>query len=74
MVELSVALVKALGAIIGAVISGAVSLVVASKQHSKSMALIEYRLKELELKQDKHNQLIERMYKVEAKVDAMQDK
>lgn len=51
--------------IIGALISGIVSLVVSSHQHSKSMAVIEYRIQELEKKMDKHNNLIERMAIVE---------
>lgn len=59
------ALITVAGTIIGALISGTVSLIVSSKQHNKSIALIEYRLKELEAKQDKHNSLIERMAIVE---------
>lgn len=35
------------------------------KSKDKIMALVEYRLKELEAKQDKHNSLIERVYKLE---------
>lgn len=34
----------------------------------KQTALMEYRLKELEKKVDKHNQVIERTYKLEQKV------
>lgn len=62
------AVVTTIGTIIGALISGAVSLAVASWQHNKSIALIEYRLGELEEKVDKHNNLVERMYKVEAQI------
>ena len=61
--------ITALSTIIGAVISGIVALVVAGKQHDKTIALIEYRLKELEKKQDKHNDLITRMTVVEAKIN-----
>lgn len=61
--------ITALSTIIGAVISGIVALVVAGKQHDKTIALIEYRLKELEKKQDKHNDLITRMTVVEAKMN-----
>ena len=60
------AVVTTLGTIIGALISGAGSLAVASWQHNKSIALIEYRLGELEEKVAKHNNLVERIYKVEA--------
>ena len=55
----------AIATIIGALISGIVSLIVSSHQHSKSMAVIEYRIQELEKKMDKHNNLIERMAVVE---------
>lgn len=59
------AITPAIATIIGALISGIVSLVVSSHQHSKSMAVIEYRIQELEKKMDKHNNLIERMAIVE---------
>lgn len=55
----------------GYVISGVVALIVASKQHSKSVALVEYRLKELEDKVDKHNNVIERLYVAEGKIDLL---
>lgn len=57
--------------IIPALISGVVALLVASGQNNKAMAVIEYRLKKLEEKVDKHNNLVERMYKVEAELDAL---
>ena len=61
-------LITAIATVIGAMISGVVSLIVSSNQHSKSMALIEYRLEQLERKVDLHNNLVERMAVVEAKV------
>lgn len=64
--------VTLIGTVLGALISGTISLFVASRQHDKSMALIEYRLKELEDKVDKHNNIVERMYKVEGKVEQLQ--
>ena len=63
--------ITALSTIIGAVISGIVAVIVAGKQHDKTTALIEYRLKELEDKVDKHNNLVERMYVVETKLGMM---
>ena len=66
---MEVAVITAISTVIGAVISGVVALVVAGKQHDKTVALIEYRLKELEKKQDKHNDLITRMTVVEAKLN-----
>ena len=61
-------IVSAISTIIGAVISGVVAVVVANKQHDKTMALVQYRLEELEKKVDKHNNLVERMYVVETKL------
>lgn len=59
----------------GYVISGLAAVVIASKQSSQSYAkftaLVEYRLKQLEEKVDKHNNLVERMYKVEAELEAI---
>ena len=63
------AFITALSTVIGSVISGIVAVIVAGKQHDKTIALIEYRLKELEEKQDKHNNLIERLYVVETKLN-----
>lgn len=62
---MNTALITAISTIVGALISGVVSLLVSSQQHDKSMALIEYRIGELEAKMDKHNNLIERMAIVE---------
>jgi cell division protein FtsL len=55
--------------IISSLISGFVAIVVCVftqiLQNSKTRALLEYRLMELEKKQDKHNDVIERTYKLE---------
>lgn len=55
--------------IISSLISGFVAIVVCVFtqvfQNSKTRALLEYRLMELEKKQDKHNDVIERTYKLE---------
>ena len=54
--------------IISSLISGFVAIAVCiftqALQNSKTRALIEYRLMELEKKQDKHNDVIERTYKL----------
>lgn len=52
----------------GYVISGLVALFVATKQHDKTTALIEYRLKQLEDKVDQHNNLVSRMAAVETEL------
>jgi len=59
--------------IIAAVISGAVTLAVclitSNAQAEKTRALLDYRLGELEKKQDKHNNLMERTFRLEGKMD-----
>ena len=59
------AMITAVATIIGALISGVVSLIVSSHQHDKAMALVEYRIGELEQKMDKHNNLVERTAVIE---------
>lgn len=65
---MTTALITAASTVVGAIISGIVALVVSSMQHDKTIALVEYRLGELEKKQDKHNDLIERMTLAEEKI------
>ena len=59
--------------IIAAAISAAVTLVVClvqnHAQNEKTRALLDYRLGELEKKQDKHNNLMERTYKLEGRMN-----
>lgn len=59
------AMITAIATIIGALISGVVSLLVSTHQHDKAMALVEYRIGELEEKMDKHNNLVERTAVIE---------
>ena len=58
-------------AVIAAMISGAVTLSVCMinnhYQQNRTRILIEYRLTQLEKKVDKHNNLVERTYKLEEK-------
>lgn len=63
-----------IGSIVGAVLSAVVAVYTANKQHDKTVALIEYRLKELEDKVDKHNNVIERLYVAEGKIDLLMKK
>lgn len=64
--------------ILTAVISGAsaaiAAIVVAVIQHRKTVALLEYRLMELEKKVDKHNNVIERTYDLESRADVFDEK
>ena len=62
------AVITALSTVIGAIISGIVALAVAKRQHDKTVALIDYRLGQLEKKVDKHNQIVERMAVAEEKI------
>ena len=54
--------------IIVALITGLLSLAGVYLANRKSSALIAYRIEQLEHKQDVHNGMIERMYKVEGRV------
>ena len=62
--------------VIAAVISGAVTLVVClvnnRAEAAKTRALLDYRLSELEKKQDKHNGLIEKTYRLEGEMKEVQ--
>ena len=62
--------------IIASAISAGVTLAVCiinnRSQNDKTRALLDYRLGELERKQDKHNQVIERTYKLEGAVTEIQ--
>ena len=55
-------------AIIAAIITGLFSLLGVYAANRKSAALMEYRLKQLEEKVDKHNQVIDRTYKLETRM------
>lgn len=59
--------------VIAAVISGLVTLAVClvnnRTEAEKTRALIDYRLTELEKKQDKHNNLMERTFRLEGRMD-----
>lgn len=57
-----------IAALISAALAAAASITVAVIQHRKSVALIEYRLQQLEKKVDIHNNVIERTYKLEEHV------
>lgn len=59
-------------AVITALISGAFTIAGIVIGIIASSSLTRYRIKQLELKVDKHNSLIERMYKVEGRVTALE--
>ena len=59
--------------IISSLISAAVTLIVCLITQNRTKALIAYRLEELEKKQDKHNSVIERTYKLEQDVAVIKE-
>ena len=64
--------------LITAVISGAsaaaAAITVAAIQHRKTVAIIDYRLGQLEAKVEKHNKLVERTYELERRTDLQEEK
>ena len=59
--------------IVSSLISAAVTLIVCLITQNKTNALIASRLEELEKKQDKHNSVIERTYKLEQDVAVIKE-
>nr|DAE72240.1 MAG TPA: Protein of unknown function (DUF2730) [Caudoviricetes sp.] len=67
MIEIIVALITCGGTIIGVWLQ--------NQRHNKEItALIEYRVSKLEEKQDKHNNMIERVYQLEGAVELLDNK
>lgn len=62
-------------AVLAALLTGSISLIgtviTVLATSRKQSALLEYRLKKLEEKQDKHNQVIERTYRLEDRANLM---
>ena len=71
---MTASVIAAASTIIGAIISGIVALVVSGKQHDKTIALVEYRLNQLERKVDAHNNLVERMYEAEESIKLSEER
>ena len=67
MTEILVAVISAGCALLGSCIANYM-------QNNKTTALILYRLDELEKKQDKHNNLIERQFKLEERVGVLENR
>ena len=55
--------------VLKAVITGGLALIGVYAANRKAAALMEYRLEQLEKKVDKHNQTIERTYKLEERTE-----
>lgn len=56
----------------GAVVTAVLSFLGVYISNRKSAAVMEWRLKELEKKVDKHNQVVERTFKLEQRVDDLE--
>ena len=56
-------------AVLPGVITGILSLIGVFAANRKAAALMEYRLKELEKKVDKHNQVVERTFALEGRMN-----
>ena len=59
--------ISAILALVGSLVGTFAGIVTSSK-------LTEYRIKELEKKQDKHNQVIERTYKLEERMEIIEER
>lgn len=59
-------------AFIAALIPAAMTLIGVMLSNRKQSALVAYRIEQLEKKQDKHNNLIERTYKLEQHVEDLE--
>ena len=63
-----------LDSILAALITGVLSLLGVYIANRRSAAVLEYRLQMLEEKQDKHNAVIERTYKLEDRANLLEEK
>ena len=58
--------------IVVAVITAGFAYLGVYSSNRKQAALVAYRLEKLEAKVDKHNHLVERMYRLESRIDTME--
>ena len=64
-------MIEIIAAVAGPLISGLIALYVSTTQNDKTVALIQYRLEQLEAKVDAHNHLNDRLIKLEAEVEML---
>lgn len=57
-----------------ALITGGLALIGTFSANRKSAALMEYRIGQLESKMDKHNQLVERTFKLEERTEVQEER
>jgi hypothetical protein len=70
--EILVALISLAGTVIVAIISYVGNSAGARRAARENVEMVQYRLQELEKKVDRHNNLIERMFKVEGRVEELE--
>lgn len=66
-------MIEILTAIAGPLASGLIALYVSMVQNDKTVALVQYRLEQLEVKVDQHNHLSDRLIKLETEVEMLKD-
>lgn len=64
--------ISLISAVVVALISAVANVLISKSANDKLSALMEYRLKVLEEKQDRHNSVIERTYKLEYQMTEVQ--
>lgn len=62
-----------IAAVASALVSALAAIAVSAIQHQKTVALVAYRLEQLEKKVDKHNQVVERVYRLEQEASRQMD-
>lgn len=67
------ALITLFGTILSAFVSLVIALVTSKRANDKTVAVMEERIKALTAAVERHNSLVERMYKVEARVDVLEE-
>lgn len=68
------AIISVVSSLISAVVAIVVCIINNKFQNDKTLALLDLRLKTLEEKVDKHNNVIERTYKLEGRADVFDEK
>lgn len=61
-------MITAVATVASSIISGLVAIIICTIQNNKNLALVTYRLEQLEKKVDKHNNLVERMTVLETEM------
>ena len=59
--------------VLAAVITAGFAFLGVYMSNRKQAALVAYRLEKLEIKVDKHNNLVERMYRLESRMESLQN-